>query len=64
MGVDTGDRLGRYEVIAALGAGGMGEVYPSEATWLERKVPPRGSRLPEAGTRGSPTQARCKGGLK
>ena len=27
MPLDTGTRLGRYEVISLLGAGGMGEVY-------------------------------------
>jgi hypothetical protein len=27
MGLTTGTRLGPYEIVSALGAGGMGEVY-------------------------------------
>jgi serine/threonine-protein kinase len=34
----TGDRLGPYEVISALGAGGMGEVYRATDTVLKRQV--------------------------
>ena len=33
-----GDRLGPYEVLAALGAGGMGEVYKARDTRLDRVV--------------------------
>ena len=33
-----GTRLGPYEVIALLGAGGMGEVYRARDTRLERTV--------------------------
>ena len=38
MALDPGTRLGPYEVIAALGAGGMGEVYQARDTRLERAV--------------------------
>src|SRR5258705_12043690 len=34
----TGTRLGRYEIRAQLGAGGMGEVYLAQDTKLDRKV--------------------------
>ncbi len=34
----TGHRLGHYEIIEQLGAGGMGEVYLAEDTRLNRKV--------------------------
>ena len=33
-----GTRLGPYEVIAPLGAGGMGEVYKAKDTKLDREV--------------------------
>jgi len=33
-----GDRLGPYEVVAPLGAGGMGEVYRARDTRLGREV--------------------------
>jgi serine/threonine protein kinase len=35
---DVGTRLGAYEIIARLGAGGMGEVYLAHDTRLERRV--------------------------
>src|SRR5262245_58486916 len=38
MTVGTGRRLGPYEIIAPLGAGGMGEVYRARDTRLGRDV--------------------------
>ena len=38
MPIDAGTRLGRYEIRAPLGAGGMGEVYLAQDTELERTV--------------------------
>ena len=38
MPLNTGDRLGPYEILAPIGAGGMGEVYKATDTRLERTV--------------------------
>jgi eukaryotic-like serine/threonine-protein kinase len=38
MPLTTGDRLGPYEVLSLLGAGGMGEVYKARDTRLDRTV--------------------------
>src|SRR6266850_1013602 len=38
MSLSPGARLGPYEIIAAIGAGGMGEVYRARDTRLERTV--------------------------
>jgi serine/threonine protein kinase len=37
MALSSGSRLGRYEVVAPIGAGGMGEVYRARDTRLERE---------------------------
>ena len=38
MSVNAGTRLGPYEILAAIGAGGMGEVYRARDTRLDRIV--------------------------
>jgi eukaryotic-like serine/threonine-protein kinase len=38
MGVSTGTQLGPYEILSAIGAGGMGEVYRARDTRLDRIV--------------------------
>src|SRR5256885_8376374 len=38
MSLQAGDKLGPYEIIAPIGAGGMGEVYRARDTKLKRDV--------------------------
>jgi len=38
MGLTSGTKLGPYEIVSPLGAGGMGEVYRAKDTRLERTV--------------------------
>src|ERR1700756_5566255 len=38
MLLSVGDKLGHYQILAPLGAGGMGEVYRARDTQLERDV--------------------------
>src|SRR5512136_2871067 len=38
MRLSAGTRLGPYEIVAPLGAGGMGEVYRAKDTRLDRDV--------------------------
>jgi hypothetical protein len=50
MPLPAGDKLGPYEILALLGAGGMGEVYRARDTKLGRNVvlsPPKGHAISE-----------------
>ena len=38
MPLSPGDKLGPYEILAPIGAGGMGEVYRAQDTRLRRDV--------------------------
>src|SRR5213595_385297 len=38
MTIAVGTKLGRYEIVSKIGAGGMGEVYLAQDTKLDRKV--------------------------
>ncbi len=38
MALQAGARLGPYEVLSLIGAGGMGEVYQARDTRLDRRV--------------------------
>ena len=38
MGLELGHRLGGYEIVGLIGAGGMGEVYRARDTKLDREV--------------------------
>ena len=38
MPLSAGDKLGPYEILAPIGAGGMGEVYRAKDTKLDREV--------------------------
>ncbi len=49
MTVSAGTRLGSYEIVSAIGAGGMGEVYRARDTKLQREVALK--VLPDAFTR-------------
>jgi serine/threonine protein kinase len=38
MPLDSGTNLGPYQILAAIGAGGMGEVYRARDTKLKREL--------------------------
>ena len=46
MAIEAGTRLGHYEIVSSLGAGGMGEVYRAKDTKLGREVAIKVLRLP------------------
>ena len=48
MSLAPGTRLGFYEILVLIGAGGMGEVYRAKDTKLKRDVALKGSRTAEA----------------
>jgi len=56
MAIQSGTRLGPYEIISAIGAGGMGEVYRARDTKLGRDVAIK--VLPEAFARDAERMAR------
>jgi serine/threonine protein kinase len=59
MPLAAGTSLGPYEILAPLGAGGMGEVYRAKDTKLKRDVALK--VLPEAFSRDPGRAASCRG---
>ena len=49
MALSVGDRLGPYEIISLLDAGGMGQVWRARDTRLGREVAIKVSRALQAG---------------
>ena len=63
MSLTAGARLGPYEILSALGAGGMGEVYRARDTRLQRdvaiKVLPEVFASDPVGSRASSAKRNC-----
>ena len=63
LGLTAGSRLGNYDVIAPLGAGGMGEVYrardAASGATSRSKSCPRRSRRHQSGSRDSSVKRVC-----
>ncbi len=58
VGLQAGDRVGRFEILHLLGAGGMGAVYAARDTELQRKVAIKVLRRARPGTEGRAMSAR------
>ena len=41
MSLEAGTQLGPYEIVSAIGAGGMGEVWQATDTQLNRQLAPK-----------------------
>jgi len=59
MTLATGTKIGRYEIHAQLGAGGMGEVYLAQDSKLERTVALKVVRALPNGRATAPARAVC-----
>ena len=69
MSLTAGTRLGPYEILGPLGAGGMGEVYRARNTRLERTVaikilPAQFSADPVCKQRGEPSSVHTLAKMK
>ena len=53
MSLVVGTRLGSYEVVAPLGAGGMGEVYRARDSWRMAAAPSTENRWRVVAAEGS-----------